>query len=211
MTDAVMYTHTVKSLSEWHRMPGHMNYDDILRLQSATEGMIVTQQQVRTCTTCLENKLTRMPKSLDNRPPHATKSLERIHTDVCGPIEPSSREGYRYIINFIDEYSSMLFTYFMHTKDETSQALKSFLADIAPYGQPKEVHSDNGTEYTNKVFKQILRDNYIKQTTTAPYLPFQMVSQNKAGAAYLKWHDVCSRMLHFQNSCGHTRYDRHSI
>jgi len=61
--------------------------------------------------------------------------------------------------------------YFMHTKDETNQALKSFLADIAPYGRPKEVHSDNGIEYTNKVFKQILRD--IKQTTTAPYLPFQ--------------------------------------
>jgi len=72
---------------------------------------------------------------------------------VCGQIEPSSREGYRYVINFIDEYSSMLFTYFMHTKDEASQALKSFLADITPYGQIKEVHSDNGTEYTNKFFQ----------------------------------------------------------
>ena len=95
-----MQSCTVKSLSEWHRTLGHMNYDDILRLQSATEGMIVTQQQVRTCTTLLENKLTRKPKSLDDRPPHATKSLERIHTDVCGPIEPSSREGYRYAVLF---------------------------------------------------------------------------------------------------------------
>ena len=32
-TDAVIYAHTVKSLSEWHPTLGHMNYDDILRLQ----------------------------------------------------------------------------------------------------------------------------------------------------------------------------------
>ena len=80
----------------------------------------------------------------------------------------------------------MLFTYFMHTKDEASQALKSFLADIAPYGRVKEVHSDNGTEYTNKVFRQILRDNYIKQTTTAPYSPFQNGKSERSWRSLLK-------------------------
>jgi hypothetical protein len=63
--------------------------------------------------------------------------------------------------------------YFLHTKDEASQALKQFLADIAPFGTPKELHSDNGSEYTGRTFKQILLDKSIRQTTTAPYSSFQ--------------------------------------
>ena len=173
-TDAMTSAHVTRTLNDWHRTLGHMNYDDILCLQSATEGMRVTQrQQEHTCTTCMQNKLTRTPKNYHDTPPRADKPLRRVHTDICGPIEPQSHEGYRYVINFIDEYSSMLFVYFLRSKDEASQALKAFLADVAPYGRPKEIHSDNGTEYMNKTFQQILRDNSIKHTTTAPYSPFQ--------------------------------------
>jgi hypothetical protein len=60
-----------------------MNYEDILHLQSVTEGMTVNKQQSeKTCTVCLENKLMRLPKSYDNPPVHAVEMLERIHTDV---------------------------------------------------------------------------------------------------------------------------------
>jgi len=66
----------------------------------------------------------------------------------------------------------MLFTYFMHTKDEASQALKSFLADIAPYGRVKEVHSDNGTEYTikfsNKSCMTVHQTNYHSSIFAIP-------------------------------------------
>jgi hypothetical protein len=163
-----------RTLEEWHRTLGHMNYEDVLHLQSVTEGMTINKQQSeKSCTICLENKLTKLPKSYDSPPVHAVKKLERIHTDICGPIQPQSSEGHRYIINFIDEYSSLIFVYLLRTKDEASQALKQFLADIAPFGTPKEVHSDNGTEYTSRTFRQILLDHSIKQTTTAPYSPYQ--------------------------------------
>ena len=109
-TNAMTSAHVTRTLGHWHRTLGHMNYDDILRLQSATEGMAVTQHQQRpTCNTCMDNKITRTPKSQDDKPVRANKPPQRVHTDVCGPIEPQSREGYRYIINFIDEYSSVLF------------------------------------------------------------------------------------------------------
>ena len=137
-TDAMTYVQTARTLDTWHRTLGHMNYDDILRLQSVTDGMIVTQKnRERTGTTCAENKLTKTPKSLDEAPSRATKLLQRVHTDICGPVEPSLREGYRYVINFVDEYSSILFVYFLRSEDEVSQALKTFLADVAPYERPK--------------------------------------------------------------------------
>ena len=33
------------------------------------------------------------------------KALELVHSDICGPINPSSNRGKRYKITFIDEYS----------------------------------------------------------------------------------------------------------
>ena len=168
------HTATVRTLDEWHVVLGHMNHDDIISLGSITTGMVITQLKSKhACTTCKENKMTRLPKSSDDPPKYATKPLDRVHTDVCGPIEPASKEGYRYIINFIDEYSSMLFIYPLRTKDEAAQALKNFLADVAPIGRPKEIHSDNGGEYNCQAFQNILLDNSIKHTTTAPYSPYQ--------------------------------------
>lgn len=165
---------TSKTLNEWHTTLGHMNNDDIVRLQAVTRGMNVTKTKAGlSCTTCKESKITKQPKSQDDPPRRATKPLERVHTDLCGPIEPSSKEGYRYVINFIDEHSSMLFVYFLRSKDDASQALKNFLADVAPIGRPLEIHSDNGGEYLSQAFQQVLLDNSIKHTTTAPYSPYQ--------------------------------------
>jgi hypothetical protein len=165
---------TTRTLVEWHRTLGHMNCDDILRLQSVSNGMTVTNaHQKGICATCAENKMTKMPKMHDEIAFRANYPLQRVHTDICGPIDPISRDGYRYIINFVDEHSGMLFVYFLRSKDEAHVALKNFLADIAPFGKPKEIHSDNGGEYTNKLFKNVLHDECIKQTFTAPYSPYQ--------------------------------------
>eukprot|EP00794_Sanderia_malayensis_P017213 gene17213-18934_t len=90
-----------------------------------------------------------------------------------GPINPTSRESYRYIINFVDGYSSMLFVYFLRSKEETPSALKKFLADTAPIGTVKELHSDNGSVYTSEAFQKVLLDNGIKQNSTKPYTPSQ--------------------------------------
>jgi len=87
----------------------------------------------------MENKITRTSKPLDEKPSRANKPLQSVHTDICGPIKPCSREGYRYVINFVDKYSSMIFTYFLHSKDEAHEALKNFLADVAPFTRPKEI------------------------------------------------------------------------
>ena len=167
--------YTTRTIQEWHRCLGHMNHEDINQLQACTQGMSIAKSQsvTQTCTTCNENKATRLPKATDDAPVHATKPLQRVHTDITGPIMPISREGFKYIINFVDEYSSILFVYFLRSKDEATTALKQFLADVAPVGQPQEIHSDNGGEYVSKSFQTVLVENQIKYTSTAPYTPYQ--------------------------------------
>jgi hypothetical protein len=53
------------------------------------------------------------------------------------------------------------------------EATEKFLADIAPFGKVKRIRSDNGTEFTSRKFKSLLRQNSIKHETSAPYSPHQ--------------------------------------
>ena len=165
--------YTTRTLEQWHKSLGHMNYQDIIELSNITEGMNITQSSLpRSCRICLENKITKSPKSQEEISIHATKPLYRIHSDICGPNDPTSREGYKYVIYFIDEYSSMIFVYLLSQKDEAHIALKKYLAEVAPIGSVKEIHTDNGGEYLSQAFQQVLLENQIKHTTTSPYSPF---------------------------------------
>jgi len=76
------------------------------------------------------------------------------------------------VINFIDEYTSMLLVYTLRTKDEATTALRKFIPDIAPIGKVKE-NSDNRGEYISNTFQTVLWNNGIKHSTTAPYTPYQ--------------------------------------
>ncbi|KAF2358480.1 Reverse transcriptase RNA-dependent DNA polymerase [Trinorchestia longiramus] len=54
-----------------------------------------------------------------------------------------------------------------------AKAFKKFLADSAPFGSVKRLRTDNGTEYSSRLFKAVVMDNKIKHEFTAPYSPHQ--------------------------------------
>ena len=185
----------VLSLNDWHRALGHLNFDDILQLEKVCEGMKITNKTKRYCETCALNKQTHSPIQ-HGQISTANKPLQHVSSDVCGPISPPTKEGYRYVINFVDSYSGMGYVYFLKTKDVAYKALEQFLADVAPYGKVQSFHSDNGTEFLSYNFKEILRKNGIKQTTTAPY------SAHQNGRAERQWRTLLEAtrcMLHESN------------
>ena len=52
----------------------------------------------------------------------ATKILTLVHSDLAGPIQPLTKDCYKYIINFIDDYSGLTMLYFLkHTSDTYSR------------------------------------------------------------------------------------------
>ena len=103
----------------------------------------------------------------------ATTVLELVHTDLCGPIELADKDGYRYAIAFTDDYSGMIFPYFIKAKSDTTKATEKLIADVAPYGKIKCIRSDNGTEFTGQKFQCLLRSNLIRHEKSAPYSPHQ--------------------------------------
>ena len=123
------------------------------------------------CVMCVQGKMTddrsRKPRVRSAVP------LELVHTDLAGHVEPVSREGFRYVIVFTDDYSGAMFVYFLKNKSDTLEATERFLADSAPFGEIKCLRSDNGSEYTSRAYEALLRKHRIRHETSAPYSPHQ--------------------------------------
>ena len=127
-------------LDLWHKRFGHLNYRDL-----KNSIPIQLKDENAKCRTCCLAKIvkTPVPKQTENK---ASRPLERIFTDVVGPITPSSVDGFRYFVTFIDEQSSRAYVKFMRNTNEVYQNFKEYHAEN---GTPRKLRSDNGTEYTN--------------------------------------------------------------
>lgn len=55
-----------------------------------------------TCEPCLQGKMTKKPFPKANR---STELLAIIHSDLCGPFNVRTLDGYEYFMTFIDDYS----------------------------------------------------------------------------------------------------------
>ena len=79
------------------------------------------------CESCLEGKMTKRPfKAKGYR---ATKPLELVHTDVCGPMGVQARAGYEYFVIVTDDYSTYGFVYLMRQKYETFDKFQEYKAE----------------------------------------------------------------------------------
>ena len=170
-TDIPVQKKKSHTLQEWHRILGHCNVKDVLKLESIVEGMHISNKSNFECETCIMGKMT----EYRNRAPdkRAERSLELVHCDIGGPITPTAREGFKYAINFVDDYSGATAVYFLKNKSGAPAALERFLADSAPYGNMKRFRRDNALEFTSDEFNSILVKNRIKSELSCPYSPHQ--------------------------------------
>jgi hypothetical protein len=53
-----------------------------------------------------------------------------IHTDVCGPMSVSTRNGYCYFVTFNDDLSRYGYIYLMKRKSETFEKFKKFQNEV---------------------------------------------------------------------------------
>ena len=91
-------------------------------------------------------------KTLDCK---ATKILALVHSDLVGPIQPLAKNGDKFVINFIDDYSRLTMLYFLKHKSDTLLATMKYLADITPYTHEKCLWIDNVTEFTSERFQRL--------------------------------------------------------
>ena len=136
-----------------HEILGHCNESDIKKLPKLVKGMKIkpTPNYVLNCDICIQGKMSNdRNKTLDSK---ATKILALVHSDLAGPIQPIAKDGYKYVINFIDDYSGLTMLCFLKHKSDTLLATMKYLDDIIPYGHVKCLRTDNGTEFTSEPFQ----------------------------------------------------------
>ncbi|KAE9097645.1 hypothetical protein PF010_g15870 [Phytophthora fragariae] len=101
--------------------------------------------------------------------------LDLIHSDVMDPMQTKTPGGCTYAVTSIDDFSRHVTVYFMKKKAEVLEKFKMFKADMenATGRKIKRIHSDNGGEYTGRLFKEYLSKQGIRHEKTVPYTPRQ--------------------------------------
>ncbi|GJV49906.1 integrase, catalytic region, zinc finger, CCHC-type containing protein [Tanacetum coccineum] len=79
------------------------------------------------CSVCERGKSKKASHPLKLIPSDHSK-LELLHMDLCGPIRVASMNGKKYILVIVDDYSRYTWVYFLHSKDETLEIIKKFIA-----------------------------------------------------------------------------------
>jgi transposase InsO family protein len=105
--------------------------------------------------------------------PSAQFPLQLLHMDLVGPITPSSISGFNYFLTIIDQYSSFKFVWFLKAKSGAFEEFARFanLVENLQGCSIKEVVSDQGGEFVNKVLDEYTSKKGILQTFSPAETP----------------------------------------
>lgn len=82
-------------LKLWHERFGHAGSSNLKKMFTSgfVNGVKVTDEKEFFCEPCQFGKVHRLPFQ---------KSVQRKHSDVCGPMQTESSGGARYFVLFVD-------------------------------------------------------------------------------------------------------------
>lgn len=170
--DKVCVSRSQLTMKQLHSIMGHCNQKHLLKLETVADGVTIKGSKDEFfCDVCHRGK---MPHAAIVKTPdaRATKPLELVHSDLSGPITPRAKDGFEYSIGFVDDYSGMVFYYFLKKKSDATRATAKFIADVAHIGTIKTLRTDQGGEYMGE-FKELLLQHSIKHEMSAPHTPQQ--------------------------------------
>lgn len=143
-----------------HRTAGHWGLESTLQrakqffffpnMASYLEG------EVRTCPLCIAKQTKVNHRTGEHVPRRHSYPGERIYIDLIGPM-PETNRGFRYILTVLDGFTRFAMAYPLKNK-ETNTVARTLLEEyICTWGCPVEVHSDQGTEFTSSVFRELMK------------------------------------------------------
>ena len=110
-----------KTLFEWHRSLGHLNYKDVKKLSKCTTGMRVTDTKEKQCETCIEGKMTRFSFQTKNQPTELSIQPGEVWSTDLGFVKNII------YVTFVDNCTGVTYLAIIQRKNEASEALTTFL------------------------------------------------------------------------------------
>nr|GFB05499.1 putative ribonuclease H-like domain-containing protein [Tanacetum cinerariifolium] len=126
------------------------------------------------CSACEQGKVHR--KHHKSKTAFASnKPFYLLHMDLCRPMRIQSINGKRYGLVVVDDYSRYTWVFFLHSKDEASEVIISFIKNtqVNLQLQVQRVRPDNGTEFKNKTLAKFFDEVGINQQFSAARTPQQ--------------------------------------
>ena len=193
----------------WHQRLGHLNGGQLKEMvtHNMMMGMKIPKaEDLSFCEKCVEGKMAKIPfKSVGEI--RSVRKLQRVHSDVCGPMPTVSIGGRRYFVTFIDDYTRCSRVYFMKNKSEVFDKFKEF--ELCTTNECSNLigtlRSDNGGEYLSKEFEKYLRAKGIHHELSAPYSPAQNGVAERLNRGVCTYYDGSSRTFReiLGRSCGY--------
>lgn len=154
-------------LMKIHRSLGHASLG---RMEKFLKYSIPTSNKGEfECLSCNKSKITQKPFS--HHQSTASRCFEKIHLDLMGPINPTSKGGFKFILNLIDSYSGYLASFPLRMKSDFAETIIFILKNQhrKTNRYPKEVCSDGGGEFVNSKLQTYYQARQINQIVSKPY------------------------------------------
>jgi hypothetical protein len=162
-------------IETWHRRFGHvgMHRLDIMRRNGLVDGLDIVGPVCvdDKCEDCLVGKAVRRP--FDGEVERETEILERVHTDLTGPMRTTAKGGYLYSMPVVDGHTALTKDFYLKTKDggTTLDAMEQYRAEAeTETGKKiKRVRVDGGGEFTNDEWKEWAKKHGIQLEVIPAY------------------------------------------
>lgn len=198
-----MSSKTNETIQLWHERMGHFNENKLQEtaLKEYVEGIpksISSEKVDNACRGCIAGKLTNTRFAV-HKSRLSSENLDRVHSDVCGPLNPLSFQKSKYFVTFIDDWSRMLFAYAIKSKDEVPEKLNHFINQLKTQKGKcmKKLRTDNGGEYINKSVQSTTDNLGILHEKAPPYTPQMNGIAERFNRTIV---EMIRSMLHHSNS-----------
>jgi len=127
-------------------------------------------QYVASCDLCQKSKTSQHRKKAPLKPLEVVEPFGRVHMDFVGPL-PTTSEGFRHLLVIVD--STSLYVEAFPTKSTTAEEVAQVLYKevISRYGVMRELLSDRGSSFKNRLIAQLCTLLNIKHRFTSPHHP----------------------------------------
>lgn len=158
-----------------HLRLNHLHEEGIRKLvekSSINNFDIDLKDRLNPCIACLQGKAKKGTPPVSSTKTTAVGDL--IHMDLCGPIEPVSASGNRYVLTATDDFSGHLSTWPLKSKAASFEIIKSFVNIFNNHhGTVKSIRTDCGGEFTSNNLRAMYDNLGIEQQLTIRHSPHQ--------------------------------------
>ena len=96
--------------------------------------------------------------------------MERLAMDILGPL-PLTPRGNKFVLVVTDYFTKWTESYAIPSQEATTVAEKLVSEFVCRFGVPREIHSDQGSNFESKVMAEVCKLLDIEKTRTTPLHP----------------------------------------